>query len=58
MGTGLSERPHRRAQVQLEVLTSDDQVDGDGAAVHLRLHGARVLPSMPQLDVADHDVSG
>ena len=38
-------------------LTSDNQVHGDGDAVHLRLHGARVLPRMPQLDVPNHNVS-
>lgn len=38
--------------------TSNDQVRGDGDAVHLGLHGAGILPSMSQLNVPDHDVPG
>ncbi len=35
----------------------NNQVGRDGAAVHLGLHGTRVFPSMPQLNVPDHDVT-
>lgn len=39
------------------VLTSDNQVERDGDAVHLGLHGTRVLPSVPQLDIPNHNIS-
>lgn len=39
------------------IFTSDNQVSCNGAAVHLGLYGTRVLPSMPQLNVSDHDVT-
>ena len=44
------ERPRSR-------LTSDNQINSYGNAVHLRLHGARVLPRVPQLDIPNHNVS-
>lgn len=38
-------------------LTSYFYISGNRHAVYLGLDGTRILPSMPQLNVPDHDVS-
>lgn len=39
------------------ILTSDHHISGNRHAVHLGLNGTRIFPSMPHLNVPDHDVT-
>lgn len=41
----------------MAILTSDDHISGNRHTVHLGLNRTCIFPSMPQLDIADHDVT-
>ena len=49
--------PIKLSEFEFDILTSDYHISGNRHTVHLGLNGARIFPSMPQLDVPDHDVT-